>query len=710
MASRPSKTGLLTLLQVLCALGLALGVVIFLPVSLKTLSVDLRKFAWLLGAGYLVCAGLLLWRERTLQSSGHQSSESNSRPRRVGLESLISSLVIGFLPAVLYGLHIHSSVPNRLLYAELIWGGVLATVTVVLQRQTSVRLGVLAIMAAVGLVLPFVEQTEPQPLPAVRPWRLDTALYGLKVTEYRKLISPSPATGGAVTAFRDGFMVVNGVGELFLLTYKPDTPELTSRHLQASVPINWKDFAKTFGGQEDVTYFRTADLLVQDLGSKIRLFATHHYWKGEQKCFVVRVSMLETDPEHLVAGATAVPAAAAAGAVAGGGTAAAAGTTAGSGAAASVDASATTGAVASGGTTADRGAAAGGDWRTIFESSPCIPLDTVGPLLHFGGIQIGGRMGLLNANELLVAVGDHEHDGVNSPELFSQDDASSYGKTILINLTDFSHQQYSKGHRNPQGLFVDGPGTIWETEHGPQGGDELNLVKGGANYGWPSVSYGTQYGAHFWPGDPVPGSHIGYAEPFFSWVPSIGVSSVLVIHGDQFKLWKGDVLVASLRDSALYRARVRDQRIVMMERMPFGRRLRDIAEGSEGQLLLWTDRGALLEVESDNDVGGGETVFQACNGCHVIGDGESNGIGPDLRKVVGRPVANMKGFRYSAAMQNLGGKWTRERLDKFLTNPQAYVPGTKMRFPGVADADERADLIEFLASGANNKPPPEDSE
>jgi len=582
-----------------------------------------------------------MWRERSR--------------RPVGLETLISSLVIGFLPAVLFALHIHASVPNRVLFAELIWGGVLATVTVALRRRPALRLGLLAALAVPGLVLPFAGHIEPQVAPAVRVWRLDTALYGLKVTEYRKLIAPSPASGGAVTAFRDSFVAVNGVGELYLLTRDTRSHELTSQHLNVPAPINWHDFEHTFGQQEDVTYFRTADLLVQDLGATVRLFASHHYWKAEQKCFVVRVSMLETDSERLL-----------------------------------------------------RAAVGAATWKTLFESSPCITLDTVGPLAHFGGIQIGGRMGLLGPTELLVAVGDHEHDGVNSPELFPQDDVSSYGKTILINLADFSQQTFSKGHRNPQGLYVDTPEAIWETEHGPQGGDELNLIKRGANYGWPSVTYGTEYGAHFWPGDPTPGSHSGYAEPFYSWVPSIGVSSLLVVHGAEFTLWGGDVLIASLRDGALYRARVRDQRIVMMERMPFGRRLRDIAEGSDGRLLLWTDRGALLEVEADDDVGGGEAVFKACNGCHVIGDGESNGIGPDLRKVVGRKVANMASYRYSQALQNLGGKWTRDRLDEFLTNPQAYVPGTKMRFPGITDADKRHDLIEFLASGANNKPPPED--
>jgi cytochrome c len=92
----------------------------------------------------------------------------------------------------------------------------------------------------------------------------------------------------------------------------------------------------------------------------------------------------------------------------------------------------------------------------------------------------------------------------------------------------------------------------------------------------------------------------------------------------------------------------------------------------------------------------------------VIGDGVSNGIGPDLRKVVNRPVAAAVGYRYSPAMQQLGGRWDRERLDQFLTNPQGYLPGTRMKFPGIPDAHERQQLIEFLASGANNNPPPED--
>src|SRR5262249_46371924 len=154
---------------------------------------------------------------------------------------------------------------------------------------------------------------------------------------------------------------------------------------------------------------------------------------------------------------------------------------------------------------------------------------------------------------------------------------------------------------------------------------------------------------------------------------------------------------------------VRESRIVMLERIPFARRIRDLAQGSGGELLLWTDSGSVLEIETDNEVVTGEPVFRMCAGCHVIDDGLSHGIGPDLRKVVNRPVAGAVSYRYSAALARLGGRWTRERLDQFLTNPWAFAPGTRMDFRGIADAQERKELIEFLASGANNNPPPEDS-
>ncbi|MFX8832907.1 hypothetical protein ABTM77_20455, partial [Acinetobacter baumannii] len=87
---------------------------------------------------------------------------------------------------------------------------------------------------------------------------------------------------------------------------------------------------------------------------------------------------------------------------------------------------------------------------------------------------------------------------------------------------------------------------------------------------------------------------------------------------------------------SIYRLRIRLSRVVMMERIPIGERIRDINEGHGGELLLWTDSGALLVVRVDNEVGEGESVFHICSGCHVIDNGDQHGFGPDLFHVVNR--------------------------------------------------------------------------
>ena len=94
-------------------------------------------------------------------------------------------------------------------------------------------------------------------------------------------------------------------------------------------------------------------------------------------------------------------------------------------------------------------------------------------------------MVLLDNRNLLLAVGDHMYDGVESDEILPQEKTAAYGKTVLINLESRAASIYSLGHRNPQGLDLDVHGNIWETEHGPRGGDELNLIRKGKNYGWP---------------------------------------------------------------------------------------------------------------------------------------------------------------------------------------------------------------------------------
>jgi len=264
---------------------------------------------------------------------------------------------------------------------------------------------------------------------------------------------------------------------------------------------------------------------------------------------------------------------------------------------------------------------------------------------------------------------------------------------------------YSYGHRNPQGLFAAPSGDVWLTEHGPQGGDELNFLKQGVNYGYPIVTYGVEYGTHSWPFDPVPGSHEGYTQPYYSWVPSIAVSQLAVINDSpMFKLWRGDLMVSSLKDRSLYRMRVREQRVVMVERIPIGERIRDILQKPSGEILLWTDSGSFMIIRPSGDRITGAAVFDRCVGCHASQDGRTHGFGPDLYGVVGREVASAEDFHYSPALKAFGGTWSRERLDDFLAHPQATVPGSAMQFSGIPEPSIRTNLIDYLASKPRRTP------
>lgn len=175
-----------------------------------------------------------------------------------------------------------------------------------------------------------------------------------------------------------------------------------------------------------------------------------------------------------------------------------------------------------------------------------------------------------------MTIGDHSMDGWNAGLQVAQDPAYSFGKTIAVGPEDGSAEIYSSGHRNAQGLAVSAAGQVWSTEHGPEGGDELNLIEKGGNYGWPLATYGTQYGTFSWPLTLEAGKVEGLIEPYFTWVPSIGVSCVSEITSPRFERWRGDLLACSLRDQEFWRLRVREGRVVMAERFPFGQRIRDV--------------------------------------------------------------------------------------------------------------------------------------
>lgn len=159
---------------------------------------------------------------------------------------------------------------------------------------------------------------------------------------------------------------------------------------------------------------------------------------------------------------------------------------------------------------------------------------------------------------------------------------------------------FSLGHRNVQGAALDPvTGALWAHEHGPQGGDELNLVKPGVNYGWPIVTYGVNYvtGTKIGEGTEKP----GLAQPVKYWTPSPALSGMAFYTGDKFPRWRGDALIGALRGQALIRVRLDGERFVEDEFMLRGAlpRIRDVRVGPDGFVYLLTDlpNGGILRLE-----------------------------------------------------------------------------------------------------------------
>jgi glucose/arabinose dehydrogenase len=152
-------------------------------------------------------------------------------------------------------------------------------------------------------------------------------------------------------------------------------------------------------------------------------------------------------------------------------------------------------------------------------------------------------------------------------------------------------QLWSIGHRNIQGLATHpATGELWATEHGPQGGDELNVVDGGKNYGWPLVTYGRNYGLGTRIGEEGPKA--GFEQPLKHWVPtSIAPSGMAFVTSDRYPAWKGSVLVGALRGQGLVRLSFDGRKLVGEERLldTLNARIRDVRQGPDGFLYVLTD-------------------------------------------------------------------------------------------------------------------------
>jgi len=219
----------------------------------------------------------------------------------------------------------------------------------------------------------------------------------------------------------------------------------------------------------------------------------------------------------------------------------------------------------------------------------------------------GGSMTFLPDGTLLVTTGDgfdyreaaQDLRGMLGKTLRIADDGSIPADNPFAGRADAAAAVWTYGHRNPQGLAVDPvTGNVFQHEHGPRGGDELNLLQPGRNYGWPAITYGMDYsGAYVSPFT----EHQAMEQPLLHWTPSIAPSGLTVYRADVFPEWQGDLFVGALVNREVRRLRVRDG-VVVEEQALFGElgeRIRNVRVGPDGHLYLVTDSatGRVIRVD-----------------------------------------------------------------------------------------------------------------
>lgn len=160
----------------------------------------------------------------------------------------------------------------------------------------------------------------------------------------------------------------------------------------------------------------------------------------------------------------------------------------------------------------------------------------------------------------------------------------------FVNTAGALPEIWSYGHRNMQGAAIHPvSSTLWTGEHGPQGGDELNIDQAGKNYGWPVITYGENYGG----GKIGEGTHkTGMEQPVYKWVPSIATAGFMFYTGDKFPQWQNNILLASLKEKTLVRLVLDGEKIIKEERLlktELGQRLRSVVQGPDGLIYLATD-------------------------------------------------------------------------------------------------------------------------
>lgn len=217
------------------------------------------------------------------------------------------------------------------------------------------------------------------------------------------------------------------------------------------------------------------------------------------------------------------------------------------------------------------------------------------------GPHFGGRIAQSADGNLFVSNGEH-FSGRDMAQTLDNDlgkivritpDGAAPKDNPFVSRGGARAEIWSYGHRNPQGLAINpADGSLWEQEHGAMGGDEVNLIVPGKNYGWPRVSYGVNYdGSNVGNGA---ATAPGIEAPLWHWTPSIAPSGMTFYTGDLFPAWKGSLFNGALKFQLLSRLELDGRRVVKEERLlqGLGERIRDVRQGPDGALYLLTDNNA----------------------------------------------------------------------------------------------------------------------
>lgn len=206
-----------------------------------------------------------------------------------------------------------------------------------------------------------------------------------------------------------------------------------------------------------------------------------------------------------------------------------------------------------------------------------------------GGRHFGSRVSFDHKGHLFMTVGDRgERDKSQSLKYHN-------GKILRMKLDGSESMIWTLGHRNPQGIFYDTKTKLlWSSEFGPRGGDELNLIIEGKNYGWPLVTHGSEY---YGPSIGVK-SKRGYESPVIHYTPSISPSAMTVYRGKSLKGYDGDIFLAALGSQFLQRVVIKNKKVIKQERLleDLSERIRMVRGGPEGGLYFSTDSGKIFRL------------------------------------------------------------------------------------------------------------------